>query len=338
MATLNYTQRLANLQKRRFDNNLNESIISKSFNRADIPEDLKYLAESMKPITKDSTNRTIEAANRVQKHLEKGFNLNFSRAYRTQGSIMSNTHIKVSDFDFLTIIDGYYYTEPGIPILSPYQGVPTDDITELRKQSLSILKDIYDEVDNSNEKCISIFNKALNRKVDIVFAFWYNTVRFNETNDEYYRGVKFKTSQIQADYPFAHIKLVNDKGDNTLDGSRKAIRLLKSLKEDCDTSLKNIKSFHLTTIVHSIENTLLNFTPGNEIKIAQALSTKIADILDNPQYRKSIKSPNGIETPLIEDDLIPDIKILKQDLDILIEDSAKDLFRSDFLQKAILTY
>lgn len=338
MSTLNYTRRLANLKNRRFDYSLNESTISKSFSSLDIPEDIKYLAESMKPISNKSTESAIEAARRVQNHLEAKYELNFRRAYRTQGSIMSNTHIKVSDFDFLAIIDGYHYLEVGLPNDSPYQGIPSDDIAELRAQSLKIMESIYDEVDDSNDKCISIFNKALKRKVDIVFAFWYNTSQYNNSNNEYYRGIKFKTNQTQPDYPFAHIKIVNDKGQSTLDGSRRGIRLLKTLKEDCDQNIKNIKSFHLTTIVHSIDNSLLNFSPGREINIAQALSSKLKTVIDNSEYRKSLKSPNGIETPLFDDKLVPNLQYLKNDLDLLIEDSAKDLFKSNVLQKAILTY
>src|SRR5258706_11339680 len=111
----------------------------------------------MKPITQKSTDKTIEAARRVQMHLEASFKLPFGRAYKMQGSVMCHTHIKASDFDFLTIIDQYYYIEPGIPNPNPYTGIPSSDIAMLRKQAVEILKDIYDEVDNSHDKCISIY-------------------------------------------------------------------------------------------------------------------------------------------------------------------------------------
>jgi hypothetical protein len=338
MAILNYTQRLNNIQNRRFDKELNESLLSKSFSRSDIPEDVKYMFEAMQPISKKSTERTLDAAARVHKHLENGFNLNFSRAYRNQGSVMSDTHIKASDFDFLAIIDRYHYVEPSMTVYSPYEGVPADDLVELRKQAVKIMKATYDVVDDTHEKCISIFNKALNRKIDIVFGFWYNTTQYESSSDEFYRGIKFKTYQSQPDYPFAHIRLVNNKGTRTYDGSRKGIRLLKTLKDDCETKLEKIKSFHLTSIVHSIEDGILHFAPGNEIKIAKSVSAEMQKILDDFDYRKSIKSPNGIETPLANDNLVADIKRLKEDLDILIEDASKDIYKSYYLQKAILSY
>jgi hypothetical protein len=123
-------------------------------------------------IDKKYNDKTIDAANRVQKHLENGYDLHFSRAYRTQGSVTTSTNIKVhSDFDLLTIIDRYHFTGIGVPNDNPYtDSKPNSDIKSLRSQSEKIMEDIYDEVDKTGKKNISIFNKSLNRKVDI-FAF-----------------------------------------------------------------------------------------------------------------------------------------------------------------------
>lgn len=343
MASLNYTRRIANLQSRKFDQELNESILTESFRSKEIPENVKYLIESMRPIDQKYNTRTIDAAARVQKHLHDGYKLHFNRAYRTQGSVRTATNIKVhSDFDLLTIIDRYHYNAPGIPNGSDYtDSNPDDDILELRIQSVKILRGIYDEVDDKGEKCISVFNKSLNRKVDIVFCFWYHTADYINTNNEYYRGIylyNFPAKRKESDFPFAHIDQVNAKGDNTTDGSRRGIRLLKTLRADSDTELKILKSFQLTTIVHSIDNLNLNYSPGNEIFIAKSISDEMKKLIDNPDYRKQIKSPNGRETPLAKDEIVPEIKTLKTDLDTLIEDSAKEIFSSPVIQKRMLTY
>jgi len=345
MATLDYTKRLINLSNRKFDRDLNESLISKSFSAGQLPNNVKYLVESMRPIDQKYNAKTIDAAGRVQKHLEDNFDLHFNRAYRTQGSVRTATNIKIhSDFDLLTIIDRYFY--PEISNGNVYkESIPEEDIRELRKQATKIMKDIYKEVDEGGEKSISVFNKSLNRKVDIVFCFWYNSQKYEETKnerrDEYYRGVylyNFPNGTKVKDYPFAHIFQVNSKGDLTKDGSRRGIRLLKNLRADCDTELMVLKSFQLTTIVHSVENSSLLYVPGNEISIAKAISDEMKTILQNPTYRKEIKSPNGIGAPLTNDELVPEIKRLKEDLDTLIEDSAKEILSSQIIKKAILTY
>ncbi|MFV5694399.1 hypothetical protein ACM55G_03030 [Flavobacterium sp. LB3P122] len=341
MAALNYAKRLQNIQNRKFDNELNKSVISKSFSSNEIPENIKYLAESMRKIDEKYNSKTFDAANRVKKHLEDGYDLHFNRIFETQGSAITNTNIKVhSDFDLLTIIDKYNFNGPGVPITSPYTETPPDsDILELREQSIKILKNIYDEVDTTGAKSISIFNKSLNRKVDVVFCFWYHSKEYKEAENKHYKGIylyDFPNKTKILDYPFAHINNVNYKGDSTKDGSRKGVRLLKNLKADSETKI-NLSSFHLTSIIHSIENTSLNYTFGSEILIAKAISDEINLIIENPSHRKSIQSPNGTENPFLDDNLISDLKLLKIDLDTLIIDSAKEI-NSPIIRKALLTY
>ncbi|WP_421828654.1 hypothetical protein [Larkinella sp.] len=347
MASLNYTTRLANLQNRKFDRELKESVTSRSFGTGQVPEDVKYLLESMHPIDKKYNDKTLLAASRVQTHLESGLKLHFDRVYRTQGSVKTDTNIRAhSDFDLLTIIDKYFY--PQIYPSNPYtQSDPNVDIKELRIQATNILKKIYDKVDDSHEKCISIINKSLDRKVDIVFGYWYNSEKYEETkherNDEYYRGIYFYKfpngpKYSKADFPFAHIYQVNEKGDSTKDGLRRAIRLLKNLKADSEVEIKNLKSFQITSIAYPIDEKDLTYKPGNELHIAKSVSNQMQKIIENPAYRKSIKSPNGTEYSLANDDLVPDIINLKRDLDTLIEDATKDIVGSYAIERAILSY
>lgn len=340
MATLDYSKRLANLQNRRYDMELHESALTKSFSASALPPDIKYLFESMKPIGDKYNSKTIQAAENVQKHLERDLRTHFARAYRTQGSVRTNTNIKVhSDFDLLTIIDKYFYPES--PPASIYKDSdPHEDITDLRKQATAIMKSQYDKVDEG-DKCICIENQNLNRKVDIVFAYWYNSDKYAQTNDEFYRGIylyNFTTRSKHKDLPFATIHNVNTRGTNTNDGLRKGIRLLKNLKADCDMELTNLKSFQLTSIVYAIENSLLMYQPGNELQIAKVISEEMKKLILYSEYRKSIISPNALEFPLHKDETVPDLIRLKQDLDTLIEDAAKDIAGSYYVQRSILTY
>src|SRR4051812_17447331 len=112
MAILNYAERLRRLESRKFDPDARVSLMSKSASARLLPENVKYLVESMRPIDDDYNAKTLTAAERVQKHLEEGFNLHFNRSYRTQGSVRTKTNIQVhSDFDLLTIVDRYFYPE-----------------------------------------------------------------------------------------------------------------------------------------------------------------------------------------------------------------------------------
>lgn len=342
MATLDYKKRLSNLQTRKFSQMLNESALSNSFEKADIPGNVKYFYESMRAIDAKYNAKTIEAANRVQSHLEEGLRLHFGRDYRTQGSIKTETNIKVySDFDLLTIIARYVYLHPEVVNDSPYnESDPKLDIEQLREQSTTILKQKYDDVDTSGAKSIAIVNKALNRKVDVVFAYWYETNEYRNTHEEYYRGVQlfdFTTRTRITDYPFAHIANVNYKGNSTNNGSKRGIRLLKNLKADADQPI-DLSSFQLTTIVHSVEDENVKYAgPGSELSIAKSISRQMNTVIEIPTYRKQIKSPNGTEFPLSNDKCVAEMKRLKEDLDTLIEDTEREM-HSIVLTKALMTY
>jgi hypothetical protein len=254
---------------------------------------------------------------------------------------MTDTNIKIhSDFDLLTIIDKYHFLDPEVSNDNIYRDLlPDNDINMLRNQSTKIMKELYDDVDTSGTKCISIFNKSLNRKVDIVFCFWYYSKIYIETQNEYYKGIylyEFPTKKKILDYPFAHINKVNYKGNMTNDGARKGIRLLKNLKADADNEI-GLSSFHLTTIVHSIDNNLLYYNSGNELEIAKAISNKMNIIINDANYRKSIESPNGTEKPLENDKVVSEIRKIKNDLDILILDTDKEL-KSPTVKRILLNY
>lgn len=341
MANLNYDRRISNLRNRRFDKDLNESTLTKSFSTSDLPENIKYLVESMLPIGKKYNERTLQAAQNVQNHLERDFNLHFRRAYKNQGSVMAGTNIKVhSDIDLLTVIDRYHYPQ-GQPV-NPYtESDPNSDIKDLRRQAVQILKRQYDLVDDKGEKSISIINQNLGRKVDIVPSFWYHSDKYTDTENEHYKGIylfNFVSETKHLDYPFATVNNINHKGNSTNDGSRRGIRLLKTLKADCDDQLETLKSFQLTSIVHDIDSNRLYYNAGTELEIAKVVSSQINRIINEPSYRLSVSSPNGLEKPLTREGIVRDLTRLKIDLDLLIEDSSSEMNRSYSVQRGILTY
>ncbi|MEZ4934404.1 MAG: hypothetical protein R2788_20040 [Saprospiraceae bacterium] len=83
MATIDYSRRIQNLQDRRFDRELRKSVLTESFQRSTLPKSVKYLIESMIPIDKNYNEKTIDAANRVQKHLESKLDYTLV-SYRSQ--------------------------------------------------------------------------------------------------------------------------------------------------------------------------------------------------------------------------------------------------------------
>ncbi|RYY91037.1 MAG: hypothetical protein EOO15_00415 [Chitinophagaceae bacterium] len=333
MPPLNYTRRLENLRDRRFDKELNESLLTKTFSAGTLPEDLRYLAESMQPIDQKYNQKTLTAAENVMNHLKKGLDLPFGLAYKYQGSVMTSTNIKThSDIDLLTVINNYSYIQK-TPVPNPYEGDPNSDIINLRTKALNLLKGIYVDVDDKGAKSITIVNKSLKRTVDIVPSFWYNSDKYYETNDEFYRGVHLfdfvKKHKLKADYPFAHIKNVQNRGNLTNDGFRKAVRLLKTLKADADSEV-NISSFQITSLVYSMPAADVSYTPGAELTIAENVSKFITKMLDDQAFRNSIQNPNKTEYPFENSDTVPHLRSLREDLDQLIADCKSELKNANF--------
>ena len=216
-------------------------------------------------------------------------------------------------------------------IQTPYTASdPTEDIKSLRLQSELIMEDVYDEVDTKGSKSIKILNKSLRREVDIVFCFWNDTENYLQFNEKDSRGVylfDFPKEKKIEDFPFKHLEEVNNKGDQTNDGSRKGIRLLKTLKADSTREYENLSSFQLTTLVHQIHNSQLNYSfPGKEIDIARAMSFELEQVIADKGYRQSIQSPNKSEFPFDDEDAsLPDLKKLKEELDLLLIDCGNDV-------------
>src|SRR6476469_9246023 len=145
MATLDYKKRLQNLAARRFDPTLQKSLVTESFQKSEIPEDLKYLAESMQSIEISYNQKTITAADNAKAHLVRDLSLNFLIEYRYQGSVMTKTNIKThSDIDLLAIIGAYYYHDNSTTE-NPYTGDADADIQSMHKQIKSVLEKQYDE-------------------------------------------------------------------------------------------------------------------------------------------------------------------------------------------------
>jgi hypothetical protein len=80
------------------------------------------------------------------------------------------------------------------------------------------------------------------------------------------------------------------------------------------------------------------YNTGDELRIAKVISDQLKKLIDEPAYRVSLTSPNGTGTPLYSAETVPEMNWLKEDLDLLIEDAAKDITGSYNLQRTILSY
>lgn len=324
----NYTKRLENLQKRRFDDNLEKSILSESFKRDDIGQSTKYTLESMKPIENSYTQNTIKAAENIQNNLKEKLKSEYNLTFRHQGSTITNTHIKIhSDIDILVFTDSFETLEnPQIPS-NPYQGNPVEDLITLRKKCFEKLDNTYNQVDDSNSKAIQVFPTQPKRKVDVVICNWFNSNLWKEKNNEIYRGIYFldrdKKQRIK-DFPFAHIHQLKSKSSNTNKNYNKVVRILKTLKVDADYEIK-LSSFEICCLVYDIEDRKLNLPETSSLLLLNVASEQLGKLIDNKLYRENLKSPNNTEYVFPNEAKVVELKKLKLEVDELIIDVSKEL-------------
>jgi len=136
----------------------------------------------MQAIDAEYTFRTIEERNRVEKQLEEGYRAaGLAIEFDYQGSLTNETHIRVySDVDLLTLVGGWHGVEPPNKPRSPYLGDPIQDLREIRRRAVTILRAAFPAatLDASKGKCVSISGGSLRRHIDLIASDWWYTVEY----------------------------------------------------------------------------------------------------------------------------------------------------------------
>jgi len=201
--------RLDRLNLRRYDPDVVEAkLLNESYRDIAQSDSVKYVIGAMQPIDPEYTKNTYKQAERVRAQLES--RLSEKCEYKYQGSVTNDTHIKAkSDIDLLVIIDKFFTLEQPQTPKYPYQGNPTQDLLDLRKESEDTLEAAFPKavVDKKGSKSISIEGGSLTRKVDVVPSNWYHTNKYAETGNEIYKGVQILDKSVPcrlANTPFLH--------------------------------------------------------------------------------------------------------------------------------------
>jgi len=325
-----YSKRLEQLRRRRTDDRIEKSILSESFRKSELGESIKYVLESMREIDPEYTTNTYVASEKVSENIKKGLaKVPIDVEFRNQGSVKTNTHIKLhSDIDLLVILQSFETLERPQEPSNPYKGDPLEDLKQLRTETSKVLNSLYETVDNSNAKAIKVFPTNPKRMVDVVSANWFNSNEYvTNGRRELYRGINIYNKDEHTrsrDFPFLHIERVNNKDPKTNGGFKKLIRLLKTLKVDADVEIK-LNSFEITCTLYDIPDEKLNLPEVNQLQLLPVASEQLNKLITYDVYRESLKSPNGKENPFPDDKKVIELKKLKREIDDLMADIKSDL-------------
>jgi hypothetical protein len=334
---MNFEKRIENLRNRRIDSSVvmksfaTDSVvkqITENYEKLQLPKSVKYAVGSMEEVDEYYTKNTLKEGEKVKEHLKILSDYGYSCSYRFQGSVTNNTHIKVySDIDLLVVFEKFFFVQPPLEPAYPYTGNWRDELISLRQKCFEILNSVYAvaTVDNSGKYSIALTGGSLSRDIDVVPSAWLETVRFRETNLEYFKGIQVydkANAERSTNYPFLNNILIDEKDKICFGNFRKIIRLFKTLKADSDKKI-DISSYDIIAMFYYMSNQKYNVTNMPLLLLSNAKNHLIS-LYQNDSYFSTLKVPD--ETRLISDKVKNDqLALLILEADELEKDILSDL-------------
>ncbi|HXB43079.1 MAG TPA: hypothetical protein VNV85_03445 [Puia sp.] len=334
----NYGKKLQALKGRREDTLTKSFSLSENFDKMQYGESATYAMEAMEPIAESYTKNTYVVCGKLQNQLKTGLSQNgIDVEFRYQGSVPTNTHIKnYSDIDLLTIHGHFFTLEAPQEPQFPYAGDPVEDLKKLRTKSFRILDTVYSgcKIDDSGSKCINISGGSINRKIDIIFSNWYNSLDYKQYPIETNKGVQIldrDKNQRILNFPFLHIHWINEKDGRVAGNEKRMIRLLKSLRADAETEIK-VSSYDIASLVYRMDDSSLLVSKSQRLALLQNTNVFLLKVINDTSFRNSLYVANGTRQIFSADgcNLAELVKLHGelQDLILTITTEIRPLFKS----------
>lgn len=300
----------------------------------------RYALGAMQAVDAEYTRISVETAQRVANQLEGQLpQMGHSVAFRLQGSVALDVHIRgVSDVDLLTLETSFYtYSTVGRRSLAGfYAGPPSlrtsiGVLTELRKNAEQILKSSFPkaDVDISGGKAIALSGGSLARPVDIVPSHYFDSLVYQETGQDHDRGVTILNTKVPEtidNWPFLHIKLIDDL-DATVGGTlKKAIRLCKNVRSDAESEGTSISfpSFDMAATMYHADRQALSAGRFYELAVLSETQRHLDYLARDMQFARTLPVPDGSRKIFDTDEKLKGLVKLSIEMDDLLRQVAKE--------------
>ena len=208
---------------------------------------------------------------------------------------------------------------------------PLSILSKLRSQCEADLDIAFPvaKVDKSGAKAIKVAGGSLPRAVDVVPAVWSDTVAYQSTGDETYRGVSIyhkHDHRTIENLPFLHIQRITERCNLTHGSLRKAIRLCKNVKADLEEegTRVDLSSYEIAGLMyHADQNALLSGSVY-ELAILAEAQRHLDALWHNQEYAKTLITPDGSRNILDEHRKITGLLHLSTALDNLLTEVARE--------------
>lgn len=312
-----------------FRDNLTESYRNKTKSKS-----FQYALVSMQEVDAQYTAISYREAERVAKQINSGLQQQGnSVTVELQGSLPLNVHLRrVSDVDMLVWPLSYFVYDPygvAASTFAPSNSSVISEITTLRSKCCSVIRAAFPaaKIDDSGAKCITVSEGSLLREIDVVPSVLYKTATYQRTNYEIDRGIQIydkKKYEVITNYPFRVRALISLKDDLTGGGCKKAIRLLKNMKEDSDTPI-SLSSFNIMSLVYAMNDATLVHKYYDEGKIVAALQNWFFMLASNENLLRGLDTVDGSRKIVQSSTDITAVSRMSEELNVLIMRIAQDL-------------
>lgn len=343
MGVKNYTSRVAKLKDRRqgstsytFDSadSAQPPSVTEDYQRRARSESLQYALGAMQEVDAEYTKISHGEKDRVTRQLANGLtNRGQDVSIELQGSLAINIHLRrYSDVDLLVLpSDFFIYNENG-PAAASYSPSSRDRISvvkTLRADCYNTLVSAYPAatVDNSGAKSIAMTGGSLQRKIDVVPALWYDSMMYQASRDKADRGVQIldlKTSALKSNFPFKYMHAITWKDLKTSTGTKKAIRLLKTLKYDAEIEIR-LSSFDIASLVWNMPDQSLTFPDILETALLVSVQGELQNFCNSRERANALDVADGTRKIIQSDKDFEALHRLNQELIDLIESIATEL-------------
>ncbi|MFY9259876.1 MAG: hypothetical protein WAO71_05125 [Gallionella sp.] len=318
---------------------------------------IKYAIGAMASVGKKYTDTSINEGYRVANAVTAGLHtLGESVTSKLQGSVALDIHIKgFSDVDMLIICNNPISTQR--PHLNPSVYSDSKDprsiheiVDSIATNSERIISSkFYAASVKRGNKSIVVEGGSLTRKVDIVPAIWHDSHDYQRSRQEHDRGIQIydrSKPQLLANYPFTHIKKVEER-DQIYSGSLKSlIRLIKNMIADMpdykNQKAKKLSSYDIAAICYHMDSEL-RVPQYFQLGLIEKLRIYLDYIANNSQYRFRLDVPDGTRKIFDSPEKIEALNILRSEVADLVTSIAREInpYHStytpvDILNKAVV--
>lgn len=308
--------------------------VTQGYQKKTKSKNFQYALVSMQEVDAKYTAISYREAERVAKQLDSGlFRDGKLVTVELQGSLPLNVHLRrVSDVDMLVWPRSFFVFDPHGAAASSYTvgtSNAVSEITTLRSESCKVLRSAFPAatVDDAGSKCIAMSDGSLLREIDIVPSVLYKAVTYQRTGNNDDRGVQIydkKKGMLTTNFPFKVRALINAKDGRTGGGCKKAIRLLKNMREDADSSIA-LSSFNIMSLVYAMQDADLSHSTYYEGKVITSLQNWFSTLAHNESHLRTLDVVDGSRKIVQSAADVAAVKQMSEELNFLILRIAQEL-------------